>query len=224
MSTHREPEVKDRAILWAKNKLATKGSYVILDTETTGLKRNDVILEIAVIDLEGKELFNSRIRPTKRKRISPDATAIHGIKMTDLKDCPTFAEIKDELEKIIAGRTVLIYNAEYDEKLIDQTCEQDECSYFQMRNDCVMIPYSEFIGRWSEYHYDYTFQRLPGGDHSAIGDCRATLKVIHKMANTPLTVMKEQGQKRTDSDSKSNIKPAYKIDTSQTKKWWEFWK
>ena len=224
MSTHRDPEVKDRAILWAKNKLAARGNYVILDTETTGLKRNDVVLEIAVIDLDGNELFNSRIKPTKRKRISPDATAIHGIKMTDLQDCPTFAEIKDELENIIAGRTVLIYNAEYDEKLIDQTCEQDECSYFRMRYDCVMIPYSGFIGRWSDYHYDYTFQRLPGGDHSAIGDCRATLKVIHKMANTTLTVLKEPVSKRPSSVSQSNGNPVHRIETSQSRKWWEFWK
>jgi len=224
MSTHRDPEVKDRAILWAKNILAAKGNYVILDTETTGLKRNDVVLEIALIDLEGNELFNSRIKPTKRKRISPDATAIHGIKMKDLQDCPTFADIKDELEGIIADRTVLIYNAEYDEKLIDQTCEQDECSYFRMRYDCVMIPYSEFMGRWSDYHYDYTFQRLPGGDHSAIGDCRATLKVIHKMANTKLSLLKEPESKRTTSNSQEKTNPAYKIETSQTKKWLEFWK
>lgn len=224
MSTHRDPEVKDRAILWAKNKLSAKANYVILDTETTGLKRNDVVLEIAVIDLDGNELFNSRIKPTKRKRISPDATAIHGIKMSDLQDAPTFAEVKDKLEEIIAGRTVIIYNAKYDEKLIDQTCEQDDCSYFRMRNDCAMIPYSEFIGRWSDYHYDYTFQRLPGGDHSAIGDCRATLKVIEKMANTPLSVRREPEPKRTSSGSQESINPAYRIDTNQTKKWWEFWK
>jgi DNA polymerase III subunit epsilon len=222
MSTHREPKVKERTILWAKKVLAAKGSYVILDTETTGLKRNDVVLEIAIIDLDGNELFNSKIRPTKRKKISEDAIAIHGIKMADLKDAPTFAEIKAKLEEIIGNKTVIIYNTEYDKKIIDQTCKQDECSYFKMRNECAMIPYSEFVGRWSEYHHNYTFQRLPGGDHSAIGDCRATLKAIQKMANTPLTVLEES--KATSQKRKEVKPPIYKINTSKGKKWWEFWK
>ena len=28
------------------------------------------------------------------------------------------------------------------------------------------------------------WQKLPGGDHSALGDCRATLAILHEMANS----------------------------------------
>lgn len=31
---------------------------------------------------------------------------------------------------------------------------------------------------------NYRWQRLPGGDHSALGDCWATLKVLQKMAES----------------------------------------
>jgi DNA polymerase-3 subunit epsilon len=42
--------------------------------------------------------------------------------------------------------------------------------------------YAQFVGDWNEYHGNYKWQRLPGGDHSALGDCRATLAVLKEMA------------------------------------------
>ncbi len=40
---------------------------------------------------------------------------------------------------------------------------------------------------WSEKRQNYLYQKLPAGDHSAIGDCKAILKLIKEMANaTPL--------------------------------------
>ena len=45
-----------------------------------------------------------------------------------------------------------------------------------------MLMYAQFVGEWNPRHGDYRWQRLPSGDHSAIGDCRATLALIHKMA------------------------------------------
>jgi DNA polymerase-3 subunit epsilon len=42
--------------------------------------------------------------------------------------------------------------------------------------------YSQWVGEWNDYHQDYKWQRLPGGDHSALGDCKATLEVIRRMA------------------------------------------
>jgi DNA polymerase III subunit epsilon len=45
-----------------------------------------------------------------------------------------------------------------------------------------MLWYSQWVGERNEYHGDYKWQRLPGGDHSALGDCKATLEVIEAMA------------------------------------------
>ncbi|MEL6968805.1 MAG: 3'-5' exonuclease [Bacteroidota bacterium] len=174
--------LKSQSIAWAQEVLLKKDKYVILDSETTGLKKNDVIVQLAVIDLNGNELFNSLIRPTKRKRISADATSIHGISMKDLKDQPSLSEVIDDFILAIGNKTVLIYNAEYDTRLLEQTCDQDEIASPHFRSRCVMLKYSSFVGEWNEYRGDYKWQRLPGGDHSAIGDCRATLAVIKKMA------------------------------------------
>jgi DNA polymerase III subunit epsilon len=48
--------------------------------------------------------------------------------------------------------------------------------------ECAMLAYSDWIGNWNEYHGNNRWQRLPGGDHTALGDCRATLKVLRKIA------------------------------------------
>jgi DNA polymerase III subunit epsilon len=185
---HRNPRDKNAAINWAKNILENQQNYVILDTETTGLNKNDVIIQIGIIDLEGNILLDTLVRPTKRKRISPEATAIHGISMKDLKDKPTFDELIPEIIRITSGKRALIYNAEYDEKLIHQTMDQDNSSYFLLLTKCVMLEYSKFIGQWNDYYFEYAYQKLPSADHSAIGDCKATLKVIQKMAAEEVTL------------------------------------
>lgn len=163
--------------LWKK-----KNKYVILDTETTGLGAKDVIVQIGIIDLEGNVLLDSLVRPTKKKRISSDATAIHGIKIETLENQPTFKDLQKEFFKIIKSKTVLIYNAEYDARLISQTAEQDGVNLKTIDALCLMKAYAIFVGDWSEYHQDYTYQKLPAGDHSAIGDCKATLNVLKEMA------------------------------------------
>jgi DNA polymerase-3 subunit epsilon len=174
---------KKSAIAWAKTVLENKDQYVILDTETTGLGKNDVVVQIGIIDLDGNTIIESLVRPTQRKRINPEASAIHGIKMANLKDAPTLLDMAQDIDLITKDKTVIIYNAEYDENLLFQTMQQDGFKKFlHLKTDCAMQRYSDFINEWSEFHGSFKFQRLPGGDHTAVGDCRATLEVIKMMA------------------------------------------
>lgn len=176
--------LKSKAIEEAQNYLMNKSKYVILDTETTGLKKNDVVVQIGIIDLDGNTLLDSLVRPTKRKRISATATNIHGISMKDLKDAPTLAELMPTIKSIIKDKIVLIYNAEYDDRLLNQSCRQDEIGTMWFSTQCIMRLYSNYVGEWNDYRGDYKWQKLPGGDHSAVGDCRATLAVLDRVAKT----------------------------------------
>jgi DNA polymerase III subunit epsilon len=175
-----------------------KDKYVILDTETTGLGKNDVIIQIGIIDLDGNVLMDTLIKPTIRKRMSSDATALHGITMKMLNDKPSFRELYPDFLEIVGSKTVLIYNAEYDARLIAQTAEQDGIKLKNFKALCLMKAYSIFVGAWSNYHNDYKYQKLPDGDHSAIGDCISTLKILNLMGS-----------------SEKEILP---------KRWFEFWK
>jgi len=49
---------------------------VILDTETSGLDSRAEIVEIAVVDTDGRVLVNTLVKPSRP--IPPDVSAIHG--------------------------------------------------------------------------------------------------------------------------------------------------
>jgi DNA polymerase-3 subunit epsilon len=185
-ATGANDRVRDRqaAIDFVRRIMADKSRYVILDTETTGLGKTDEIVQLAVIDLDGNVLFNENIKPTKRKRMSRDAVAIHGLTMKALSQCKTFAELAKPLERVLGNKTVISYNAMFDGRMYAQTLKL--AGGFLHRGDWadIMDEYAKYVGEWDDCHQDYRWQRLPGGTHSALGDCRATLELLRKMAAT----------------------------------------
>lgn len=190
MATHSNDD-HDRAQRWAKELLAD--DFVILDTETTGLYSDAEVVQIAAIDKTGAVLLDSLVRPTQH--IPAQATRIHGITDVMVVDAPTFEQMFDTLLMAIGGKRVVIYNMSFDVTMLHQT-EQ----WHQMKRNAdwscmgydgwkalavwedAMEPYSAYVGDWNAYHGNYRWQRLPGGDHSALGDARATLAIIRKMA------------------------------------------
>jgi DNA polymerase-3 subunit epsilon len=189
MTDHFNLEDRDYVVRWARNIIECPNNYVILDTETTGVGKNDVVIEIAIINIKGDTLLNTRIKPTKRKRISPEAIEIHGIKMKDLENSPALIDLFQQIKGILSGKTLLIYNEVFDTQLIMQTLTQDgsQSLYFHTYTECVMLKYAQFVGEWNSYHHDYKWQRLPSATHNTLEDCQATLSLIKKIANSPLS-------------------------------------
>lgn len=170
-------EDREKAITWAKNCLEY-GDFLILDTETSDL--DGEIIEIAIINAQGETLLNQRIKPTGK--IAFDAQSIHGITLEALQDCPTFPKVYEQIKSIIKGKAVLIYNAAFDMARLASDCIRHNLPDINYGDACVMLWYAQYCGQWSDYHQSYRWQKLEGGDHTALGDCKATLDVIHKMA------------------------------------------
>ena len=53
---------------------------------------DDEIIELAVCYLDREVLFSTRLRPSMKQAIHPEAQKVHHIKIMDLEKCPTFAE------------------------------------------------------------------------------------------------------------------------------------
>ncbi len=174
---------KNAAILWAREIIANPNNYYILDTETTGLENPEVI-ELAMIDLHGSMIVDQRLRP--KSWIDPSAARVHGITNEMLVNCPEWGLIADRLGTILNERTVLIYNANFDNVAICNSYNAHGVYYPGFASECVMEWFSQFIGEWNNIQGRYRWQKLPSGDHSAIGDCLATLEVIKGMAATKL--------------------------------------
>jgi len=176
-----------------------RDNCLILDTETTGLGEDAEIVEIAVIDTTGKILLNTLVRPLSV--IPTSAVAIHGITNEMLTDAPSWPEVCSKFYPIISGRKIVIYNSEYDTRLLDQTndnwCIKTHFSIGRPVFECAMLAYAEFYGQKSE-RGGYKWQKLTaaaeqqgviieGTPHRALSDCLTTLGVIKAMAgeNTP---------------------------------------
>jgi DNA polymerase-3 subunit epsilon len=174
-----------------------EGEFVILDSETTGLDHIDEILQIAIIDQDGNELVNSLVKVHR-----PDATLersgwrdicatdIHGIHPEDLQDAPTWAELHPQITEALEGKHVVVYNAAFDLPKVEMMCEQDDLPVPAWSGErCAMLMLSQWVGEYSYRYRDYRWQRLPGGDHTALGDCLATLRVLKGLAANDTTII-----------------------------------
>lgn len=182
MPSHPNPKHLQDSIDWAKSVLDQPDRYVILDTETTGVGTYDEVIQIGVIDPLGSVLLDRLIKPARNTHISREATAIHRITMAMLDNMPLYSEISGMLKSVVQGRTIVTYNAEFDRRLLMQSAGFAGGFVPPDPWECAMLQYSQFVGDWDRYRDAYRWQKLYGGDHTALGDCRATLARITEMA------------------------------------------
>ena len=155
------------------------GKPLFLDTETTGFGYEDEIVEIAILDTAGETLFHERLKPAIP--IPGEASAYHGITGADVAMCPTISDAWPALKKILAGRTVCCYNADYDRRMLRQSLlahhilpgdidgllfpdvimpERKPDDIPPLTFGCVMELFAAYYGEWNDYHGNYKFKKL----------------------------------------------------------------
>ena len=177
-----------------------EANALILDTETTGLDDDAEVVELAVIDCAGTVLLDTLVRPSGP--VPAEAAAIHGITDAMLAEAPTWSELHARFCGLVEGRQVVIYNCEFDVRVIRQTARRyglQAPQGFDLVLDqgpihCAMLAYAEFRGEWSEEKGRYRWQKLSAAAaqqgvtvtnaHRALGDCLMTLGVVRAMAST----------------------------------------
>ncbi|MEH1819326.1 MAG: 3'-5' exonuclease [Nostoc sp.] len=183
----------EKSIEWSRT-ILKDDKWCILDTETTGLN-NAEIIQIGILTSSGEE-YQTLVKPTIA--ISETASGIHGIHNDDVVQALPFEQVFLDVWKLLSDRDVIIYNAEFDLKVIRNslkargiqvafpTSDRRNCRIFVNGGSihCAMHYYSQYVGEWNEYYGNYKWQKLPGGDHSALGDCKATLEVIKQMSDS----------------------------------------
>jgi len=185
------PLAKPKVILRARQILAYDPVFV--DTETTGMSPEDVVIEVGVVNLQGKTLFESFIKPPIP--IPPDAIAVHHITEDMVAEAPPWKDAWGDLKAVLADRFVGMYNADFDLRMMKQTHRRywldwplDDQLFF-----CVMKLYAAFYGQRSSRGRGYRFHKLEAAgavcgiplpnSHRAVDDARLTAALFKYIAN-----------------------------------------
>lgn len=100
-------------------KLLIPDDALIIDTETTGIGIDDEVVELAVLDLSGRCLYESLFHSSKA--ISPEASKINGLLDSDLQGAPNYREEYETIRTLCQGHPVLGYCPDFDIRLLRQT-------------------------------------------------------------------------------------------------------
>jgi DNA polymerase-3 subunit epsilon len=176
------------AARWAAG-IVTRPNVVYLDTETTGIDGNSEIVEIAVIDANGQPLLDTLVRPDSI--IPLEVIRIHGINDDMVASAPRWTDVYPEMLRLIDGCAVVVYNAEFDLRLVNQMNRRAGFLALPPSWQCAMKRYAAYSTVWNEKYGNYRFHKLDvalaafgyrPADHRARADALACRLVVHGMA------------------------------------------
>jgi len=188
MARHTNP--RDKAVVqeWARQLFALPNFYVI-DTETTGFRNSDEVVQIGVIDKHGEVVIDTLVKPTQR--LSQTVIDIHGISNEMLVDAPGLEDLYTELSIKLAGVPLVAYNMDFDWRLMQQTFAIRKLPIFSSgKRHCAMKQYAQFRGqrgnrgyKWHKLGMAASYEKIEVKDaHTALGDVRMTLALMQRMA------------------------------------------
>jgi DNA polymerase III epsilon subunit-like protein len=165
---------------------------LVLDTETTGLGPSAEIVEIAILDQNGQVVFESLVRP--KRPIPPDVVRIHGIEDNDVIFSPTWESLWPSIRKMLEGRTIIAYNADFDMQMMKQSSRQYGILWQETwKTECIMKLFARYwvLGdsQWGSYRYHSLANagKLCNisltNSHRAADDSRLALQVLRYIAN-----------------------------------------
>lgn len=168
---------------WAQQMLQLPNFYVI-DTETTGVGKNDEIIQIGILDKNGMTIMNTLVKATVP--VSRSAARVNGITDAMLHDAPTFADVYVELSTKLAGVPLVAYNMNFDWRMLVQSATRFNLPPMRTgKRHCAMQKYALYRGgiRWQKLTNACTYHRIKVENaHDALGDSRMTLALIQTMS------------------------------------------
>ena len=195
---------------------------ICLDIETTGLEiptnnkekyPENEILQMTILNGEGKVLFNQYCQPIAKKEW-PEAEEIHHISPEKVKKCPSFLVFVDKIQEIVDNAEVIVtYNGlSYDIPYL----EFYGISFENKEHYDVIRQFAPVYGEWhSDKSKGWKYQKLttcaeffgfkPEDDgtsaHDSLWDTRATLYAFQR-----LQALIESAEIYTDSTDKEGEK------------------
>jgi len=164
-------------------------SYVVFDTETTGLlPHKDEIVQIGALRVvRGRiiesEAFETLVNPGRP--IPAASTRVHGITDIMVRGRPGIANAARDFHRFASDAVIVAHNAPFDMAFLHRHAKRAGVSWDQPVLDTVLLS-AVLFGASQNHTLDALCERLevaipPALRHTAMGDARATAEVFCKM-------------------------------------------
>ena len=160
--------------------------YLIIDTETTGLQEDDEVVELAILDFYGNELYHSLYEP--HKEVFWAAAKKTGLTKRKLLGYPKFVDEWNKVVEIVSGKNLIAHNAEFDCRLIMQTLDRYGLNKFEGKaifSGCIdSMELAKKYVRSSSYSLENLCKKFGIIDeqkHRATYDCLMLLKFLRAL-------------------------------------------
>src|SRR5262249_44655168 len=135
-----------------------------------------------------------RLIKCQRPSIPQKAKAKHHINELMLKENGVyFPRLWDALMPKLEGQEIIIYNADFDIRMLKQMVQRYNLQMPEFRTHCLMKYYSDYVGRASRNGNGYSamsldaacyhFQIERTNAHRALGDVQASLLLLRGLAS-----------------------------------------
>jgi len=162
---------------YSKKHLENFQDYYIFDLEAN--QSPDEIIEIAVIDFQGTIMFNSLVSP--EHHLDYHIRKLTGINDRMLNNQPCIDEIMEELAPLVAGKTLMSWGLDYDQRLIKKSCI-DTGINLDCNLVCAQKIYMGLRGMPNQVSLCHA-AGYESQDHRALSDCFMVLDICKKIEN-----------------------------------------
>jgi DNA polymerase-3 subunit epsilon len=165
-----------------------KLTYVVFDTETTGLNpsQGDEIIQLGAIRIVNsrilyREVIDQLVDP--QRIVPPESVAIHGIEPRLLKGQPTIDKVLPHFHNFAENSVLVAHNAAFDMRFLQIKEKQARVSFTNPVLDTLLL--SSIVHPNQDNHsLDSLAERLNVnivGRHTALGDSIVTAEVLLKL-------------------------------------------
>ena len=161
--------------------------YTVVDIETTGgTARAHKIIEIAIVTFDGKKIideYETLINPNRY--LPPFITSLTGITNEMLEDAPAFEEVAKTIMDKTENKIFVAHNVNFDYSFLKQEFKMLGIR-FERRKLCTVRLAKKIIPGFRSYGLGTLTSELGiinDARHRALGDARATAKVLMTLVN-----------------------------------------
>ncbi|MEO8608886.1 MAG: 3'-5' exonuclease [Chloroflexota bacterium] len=198
-----QPDLKayrKRARILANWLISRGDDTFCIDVEMTGLRTDDELVAMAIIDMNGEVRMNELICPMnpnklwRKQKDGLSAADITGITPEQLMETQNFKAQYPFIRDILDQERWVAYNANFDVRALDQECSNAGVPLLTNAGvfDAAVIA-AEYLGNWNEKRQWFEMLKLAdaatqlgvmlGAAHTAHADAAATYDILKAIAS-----------------------------------------